>query len=77
MIAHNPTKIDAIPGKQEILITREVNTPRERVLKAFTDPNLYTQWISPRELKTTLVSFEPKLGGKFRYIQKDKAGDQL
>ncbi len=77
MKTHNPTKIDAIPGKQEILITREVNAPRERVFKAFTDPNLYSSWIGPRDLKTTLITFEPKPGGKFRYIQKDKSGHQF
>jgi len=77
MTTHNPTKIDAVPGRQEILITREINAPREQVFKAFTDPKLYTQWIGPRELKTTLITFEPKSGGKFRYIQKDKNGHQF
>jgi uncharacterized protein YndB with AHSA1/START domain len=76
MATHNPTKIAAIPGKQEILITREFNAPREQVFKAFTDPKLYTRWIGPRELKTTIVTFEPKNGGKFRYIQRDKDGNK-
>ncbi len=77
MTTHNSTKIDAIPGRQEILITREVNAPREQVFKAFTDPDLYSQWIGPRDLKTTLIKFEPKTGGQFRYIQKDKSGRQF
>ena len=77
MATHNPTKIDAIPGRQEILITREINAPRDQVFKAYTDPKLYTQWIGPRDLKTTLITFEPKAGGKFRYIQKDKSGHQF
>ncbi len=77
MTTHNSTKIDAIPGRQEILITREVNAPREQVFKAFTDPDLYSKWIGPRDLKTTLIKFEPKTGGQFRYIQKDKSGRQF
>jgi uncharacterized protein YndB with AHSA1/START domain len=77
MATHNPIKIDALPGRQEILITREINAPRERVFKAFTDPKLYTQWIGPRDLKTTIVTFDPKAGGKYRYIQKDKNGHQF
>lgn len=77
MTTHNPTKIDAIPGRQDILITREINAPREEVFKAFTDPKLYTQWIGPRELKTTIETFEPKAGGKYRYIQKDQKGNQF
>jgi uncharacterized protein YndB with AHSA1/START domain len=77
MTAHNQTKIDAIPGRQEILITREFNAPRELVFKAYTDPQLYTQWIGPRELRTTIVTFEPKQGGKYRYIQRDKNGHEF
>lgn len=55
MATHYPTKIDAIPGKQEILITREVNAPRDLVFKAFIDPQLYIRWIGPRELNTLEV----------------------
>ncbi len=77
METHNPTRIDAIPGRQEILITREINAPREKVFKAFTDPKLYSQWIGPRDLKTTLVTFEPKTGGRYRFVQRDKNGNQF
>ncbi len=77
MTTHNPTKIDAIPGRQEILITREVNAPRDVVFKAFTDPKQYIRWIGPRELKTTIETFEPKPGGKYRYIQRDKKGHEF
>jgi uncharacterized protein YndB with AHSA1/START domain len=77
METHNPTRIDAIPGRQEILITREINAPREKVFKAFTDPKLYSQWIGPRDLKTTLVTFEPKTGGRYRFVQRDKNGHQF
>src|SRR5260370_4383172 len=36
--------------KQELLITREFDAPRELVFKAFTDPELYVQWLGPRRL---------------------------
>jgi uncharacterized protein YndB with AHSA1/START domain len=73
----NNTKIIAEPGKQEILITRDFNAPRERVFKAFTDPNLYKQWIGPRGLETTLEKFESKNGGSWRYIQKDEENNEF
>ncbi len=77
MTTHYPTKIAAEPGKQDILITREFNAPRDVVFKAFIDPNLYKQWIGPREIKTTLETFEPRKGGKYRYIQRDKNGHEF
>ena len=76
-MANNKTKIIAEPGKQEFFIIREFNAPRELVFKAFTDPELYVQWIGPRELETNLETFESKNGGSWRYIQKDPEGNEF
>ena len=76
-MANNKTKIIAEPGKQEFFIIREFNAPRELVFKAFTDPELYVQWIGPRELETHLETFESKNGGSWRYIQKDPEGNEF
>lgn len=76
-MANNKTKIIAEPGKQEFFIIREFNAPRELVFKAFTDPELYVQWIGPRELETHLETFESKKGGSWRYIQKDPEGNEF
>lgn len=63
-------------GKQEIFITQEFDAPRELVFKAFTDPELYKQWIGPRELTTEIDVFESVNGGSWRYIQRDKEGNE-
>ena len=76
-MANNKTKIIAEPGKQEFFIIREFNAPRELVFKAFIDPELYVQWIGPRELETNLETFESKNGGSWRYIQKDPEGNEF
>lgn len=72
----NKTIITAESGKQELFITREFDAPQELVFKAFTDPNLYVQWLGPRELTMTLETFEPRNGGSWRYIQKDASGNE-
>ena len=54
MANKNKTTIIAEPGKQEMRITREFDAPRELVFQAFTDPELYVQWLGPRRL-TTMV----------------------
>ena len=71
------TKVTAEPGKQEIWIERVFDAPRELVFKAFTDPRLYQQWLGPREYTMTLETFEPKSGGRWRYLHKDKQGNQF
>jgi uncharacterized protein YndB with AHSA1/START domain len=72
----NKTTITAEPGKQELFIIREFDAPRELVFKAFTDPKLYVQWLGPRELTMTLERFGPRNGGSYRYIHKDRDGNE-
>jgi uncharacterized protein YndB with AHSA1/START domain len=75
MTKHNKTNIIAEAGKQEIVVIREFDAPRELVFKAFTDPQLFVQWLGPRDLTMTLETFEPKTGGSWRYIHRDKEGN--
>jgi uncharacterized protein YndB with AHSA1/START domain len=72
----NQTIVTTEPGKQEVLITREFDAPRELVFKAHTDPDLYVQWLGPRGYEMTLETFEPVSGGRYRYIHKDPEGNQ-
>ena len=76
-MANSKTKIIVEPGKQELFVIKEFNAPRELVFKAFTDPDLYVQWIGPRGLETHLETFESKKGGSWRYIQKDPEGNEF
>jgi uncharacterized protein YndB with AHSA1/START domain len=76
-MSKNKTTITAEPGKQELFITREFNAPRDLVFKAHTDPDIYARWLGPRELTTILDTFEPISGGRWRFIQKDKDGNEF
>jgi uncharacterized protein YndB with AHSA1/START domain len=73
----NKTVLSVEPGKQEIFITREFDAPRELVFKAYTDPKLYVQWLGPRGFTMKLDTFEPKSGGRWRYVQKDPEGNEF
>lgn len=76
-MANNKAKIIIKSGKQELFIIREFDAPREIVFKAFTDPEIYAQWIGPRGLTTNIETFESKNGGSWRYIQKDPEGNEF
>jgi uncharacterized protein YndB with AHSA1/START domain len=73
----NKTTVIAEPGKQEVFIAREFDAPRALVFKAHIDPNMYIQWLGPRGYEMTLETFEPVSGGRYRYIHKDKDGNEF
>jgi len=77
MASKNKTAITAEPGRQELFITREFDAPRELVFKAHTDPSLFVQWLGPRGYEMKLETFEPVSGGRYRYIHKDKDGNEF
>jgi len=77
MTSKNKTTVTAEPGKQEVIIIREFDAPRELVFKAHTDPKLYAQWLGPRGYEMTLETFEPYSGGRYRYIHKDQNGNEF
>jgi uncharacterized protein YndB with AHSA1/START domain len=75
----NKTKVVAEAGRQEVFITREFDAPRDLVFKAFIDPKLYVQWLTgPKNqgLTMRLDKFEPRSGGMWRYIHKDRGGNE-
>lgn len=76
-MTNNKTTIIAEPDRQEIIITREFDAPRELVFAAYTDPKIYVQWLGPRRLAMTIDKFEPVTGGSWRYIHKDETGTEF
>jgi uncharacterized protein YndB with AHSA1/START domain len=72
----NRTKIIAEPGKQELIIIREFDAPRELVFQTHTDQKLYKQFLGPRRMTTRFETFEPKAGGSYRFVQTDMDGKE-
>jgi uncharacterized protein YndB with AHSA1/START domain len=75
-MSRNKTVVTAEPGRQDLLITREFEAPCELVFRAFTEPDLFVQWLGPRGYEMVLETFEPRNGGRYRYIHKDKDGNE-
>jgi len=70
------TTITAEPGKQEIVITRLFDAPRDLVFKTVTDPNLIPQWWGPAKYATVVDKMDPRPGGQWRFVQSDDEGNE-
>lgn len=77
MIKEKMTVVTTEAGKQDVLIVREFNAPRELVFQAWTDQELYVKWMGPKEMSMTLEKFEPETGGSWKYIHRDKKGNEF
>ncbi len=75
-MATKAIKVSAEPGKQEILIMREFDAPRELVFKACMDPALVSQWWGPRYLSTEVDKMDVRPGGQWRFINRNAEGNE-
>jgi uncharacterized protein YndB with AHSA1/START domain len=71
------SKNNTVINRNELSVTmsREFNAERERVWKVYTDPDLIPRWWGPRYLTTTVDKMDLRVGGVWRYIQKDPDGN--
>lgn len=53
--------------RNELLITREFNAPRNLVWKAWTDPEHLPHWWGPKGMPTSVKKFDLRVGGTFLY----------
>jgi uncharacterized protein YndB with AHSA1/START domain len=65
------TKINAVDGKQEIVITRAFDLPLELLFKAHTEPEIVEQWMGTKVLK-----LESKNHGSYQYETTDQKGNK-
>ncbi len=64
------------PGRQDIVITRVFDAPREVVFKALTDPNLIPSWWGPARYETTVDRADVRPGGQWRYVSREADGTE-
>lgn len=64
----------AEPGKQEVVMTRDFDAPRELVFKAHTDPKLISQWWGRVDSTTTVDKMEVREGGRWRFVEREPGG---
>jgi uncharacterized protein YndB with AHSA1/START domain len=63
------TTVEIKPANErELVLTRVLNATPAQLFKAWTTPELMTQWFAPKPYETPVVEIEPRDGGKFRTV---------
>ena len=61
----------------DLVFERTFDAPREKVWKAFTDPEIVPRWWGKRGTTTTVVEMDVRPGGKWRYVSSDAGRDDV
>jgi uncharacterized protein YndB with AHSA1/START domain len=64
------TKINALDGQQDLVITREFDLPLELLFKAYVEPEIIEQWMGTKVLK-----LESKKHGSYQIETSDAKGN--
>ena len=64
------TKIDAKPGRQDLVITRDFELPLELLFKAYVEPEIVEQWMG-----TKVIKLESRAHGGWRFETTDPKGN--
>ena len=62
---------------RELMLTRLINAPREKVYRAWTDPELLKQWFAPLPYTTPVVELDVRPGGSAFFIMRGPDGKDL
>jgi uncharacterized protein YndB with AHSA1/START domain len=58
----------------EFVLTRVFDAPRERVFKAWTEPERFAQWWGPRTFTNPVCEIDLRPGGKYRVTMRSPDG---
>src|ERR671926_880555 len=61
----------------ELVLTRIINAPREKLYRAWTEPELLKQWFAPAPFTTPVVELDVRPGGANFIAMRDPQGNEF
>lgn len=73
-----PQSTTAAPSTadRELVLTRILNAPREKVYQAWTDPEMLKQWFAPKPWTTSAAELDVRPGGSNLIVMRDPEGNE-
>jgi len=76
-----PSKVTAVPvtpsSDRELAISFIINAPREKVFRAWTEPELLKKWFTPRPWTTPVVELDVRPGGANLIVMRGPDGNEF
>ena len=71
------TAATAPASDRELVLTRLIDAPREKLFKAWTDPELLKQWFAPLPYTTPVVELDVRPGGANLFVMRDPEANEF
>ncbi len=62
---------------RDLVLTRVINAPREKVFKAWTNPELLKKWFAPKPWTTPAAETDVRVGGSSRIVMRSPEGQEF
>jgi len=62
---------------RELMLTRLIDAPRQKLYRAWTDPNLLKQWFAPLPYTTPVAELDVRLGGANLIVMRGPDGKDM
>ena len=70
--------IGSAPGSdRELVLSRLIDAPREKLFRAWTDPALLMQWFAPQPYTTPRAELDVRPGGANLFVMRDPQGNEF
>src|SRR3984885_11754622 len=73
----NANKTVTATEGRDLLLTRIIEAPRERVFRAWTEPDLLKQWFAPPPFTTSQVETDLRPGGSSLIVMRSPDGNEF
>jgi uncharacterized protein YndB with AHSA1/START domain len=73
----NATDSTTKTSDRELVLTRIIDAPREKVFKAWTDPELLKQWFAPAPWTTPFAEMDVRPGGASLIVMRGPDGNEF
>lgn len=67
----------SFPADRELVLTRLIDAPREKLYRAWTEPELLKQWFAPRPWTTPVVELDVRPGGSVLFVMRSPEGQDM
>jgi uncharacterized protein YndB with AHSA1/START domain len=67
----------AFDPRRELVLTRVMNVPREKLWRAWTEPELLKQWFAPKPWAIARIEMELRPGGSNCFVMRSPEGQEF